>query len=154
MVKIFGDFEFDDKSMKLSRTGQTVKLRGQALDLLLLLLEHPGELVTREEVQQRLWPDSNVEFEHSLDVVLNRLRAALGDSSKEPQYIQTVPKKGYRFVGLVRSAPIRSAPNDQQSIVAYGWVRKLGVYVAVAFLAAVTALAIVHTRYQKFVKPH
>src|SRR5215469_4108905 len=149
MVKIFGDFELDDRSMKLRRAGRTVRLGGQALDLLLLLLENPGELVTREAIQQRLWPDSNVEFEHSLHVALNRLRMALGDNSKEPRYIQTVPKKGYRFVEAVRSAS-----SVQQPVVAYGWIRKLGIYAAVALLAAVIALVIVHTRYDKFVRPH
>ena len=98
MVKTFGEFELDDRLRKLSRGGQTVRLTGQALDLLCLLIERPGELITREEIQRRLWPDSNVEFEHSLDVLLSRLRAVLGDSGKSPRYIETVPKKGYRFL--------------------------------------------------------
>src|SRR5262245_36932703 len=66
-MKFFGDFEFDEVSMKLSRSGQKVRLTGQALGLLVLLLERAGEVVTREDIQRKLWPDSSVEFEHSID---------------------------------------------------------------------------------------
>ena len=78
MVKTFGDFEFDDRRRGLRARGQPIKLTGQAVDLLYLLLERPGELITREEIERRLWPDRNVNFDHSLDVVVSRLRTVLG----------------------------------------------------------------------------
>jgi len=148
-MKFFGDFEFDDASMKLTRAGQRVRLTGQALGLLALLLEHPGEVVTREEIQRKLWPDSNVEFEHSIDVVLNRLRKALGDNSRDPRYVQTVPRNGYRFIEAVKSGPGRG-PLMVQS----GWIRRLRTYAAIALLAAAAAFLYARTRYDKLVRVH
>ena len=146
MVKTFGEFELNDRLRKLSRGGQPVGLTGQALDLLCLLIERPGELITREEIERRLWTDSHVDFEHSLDVLLSRLRAALGDSGRNPRYIETVPKRGYRFLEQVSSEgdgqPTEGVP---------GWIRKLGTYAAIAVLTAITAILIARTRYQKFV---
>ena len=98
MVKRFGDFEFDDRRRHLTAGAQRVRLTGQAVDLLCLLLERPGELITREEIERRLWPDCAVDLDHSLDVVLSRLRTVLGDKGASPRYIQTVPRKGYRFI--------------------------------------------------------
>ena len=146
MVKMFGEFELNDRLRKLSRGGQTVRLTGQAFDLLCLLLERPGELITRDEIQRRLWPDSNVEFEHSLDVLLSRLRAVLGDSGRSPRYIETVPKKGYRFLEQVTSEE-----NGQYAKGALSWLGRLGKYAAIAVLAAITAILIARTRYERFV---
>ena len=92
MVRIFGDFEFDDSRRCLTAGGHPVHLRGQTVDLLVLLLEKPGELRTRDELQRRLWPDRNVEFDHGLDVLVSRLRALLGERSPQPRYIETVPR--------------------------------------------------------------
>ena len=105
MVKTFGDFEFDDCRRRLRAGGQPVRFSGQAVDLLCLLLERPGELITREEIERRLWPDRNVDFNHSLDVVVSRLRTALGDKGSSPRYIETVPRKGYRFIEPVTAKP-------------------------------------------------
>ena len=82
-----------------------MSLHGQCLDLLVLMLDRPGQLITREEIRRILWPDSNVDFEHSLDVLVSRLRTALGDTSKTARYIQTVPRKGYRGEGLSTPRP-------------------------------------------------
>src|SRR5262245_43261089 len=98
MIKTFGEFQFDDERKLLVDGGRTVRLSSQTRELLSMLLERPGELVTREEIRQRLWPGTHVEFEHSLDVAMSRLRAALGGESKGVRYIDTVPRKGYRFV--------------------------------------------------------
>jgi DNA-binding winged helix-turn-helix (wHTH) protein len=149
MVRTFGDFELDDSLRKLSRGGQRVKLTGQALDLLCLLVERSGELITREEIKRELWPDSNVEFEHSLDVLVNRLRSVLGDSGKTPRYIETVPRKGYRFLEPVTCEHDRTNGTARQK-----WTRRLGTYAAIAILAAIAALMIVRTRYEKFVPRH
>ena len=75
-MKTFGDFEFDDRRRSLRVRGQQVRLSGQAIDLLCLLLEQPGQLITREEIERRLWPDRNVDFDHSLDVVVPPPQAA------------------------------------------------------------------------------
>jgi DNA-binding winged helix-turn-helix (wHTH) protein len=147
-MKSFGDFEFDERAMQLRRGGIPVSIHGQCLDLLVLMLDRAGQLVTREEIRHILWPDSNVDFEHSLDVLVNRLRMALEDSGKSARYIQTVPKKGYRFVEQVRVEP-----SDCEAAASVSRVRTFGRYAAVAVLAALIALMFAHTRYQKFVPP-
>ena len=147
MIKTFGNFEFDDRRRALATGGRPVKLSGQAVDLLCLLLERPGELITREEIERKLWPDRNVDFHHSLDVVVNRLRTLLGDKGTSPRYIETVPRKGYRFVEPVTTA----APEARSANEPHHWTRRLFPYAAVAMLAAILALAFVHSRYDKFV---
>jgi DNA-binding winged helix-turn-helix (wHTH) protein len=146
VVKTFGDFEFDDHRRRLWAGGQPVMLSGQALDLLCLLLERPGELTTREEIERRLWPDRNVDFNHSLDVIVSRLRTALGDKGANPRYIETVPRKGYRFVEPVTAkATIGGRIANRR--------RRLVTYAAVAILAAILAILFARTRYDKFVPP-
>ena len=148
-MKVFGDFEFDERSQRLRRGGSAVSLHGQCLDLLVLMLDRPGQLITREEIRRILWPDSNVDFEHSLDVLVSRLRTALGDTSKTARYIQTVPRKGYRFVEQVRFKP-----SGCEATTSVSWTRSFARYVAVAVLAALIAVVIANTHYQKFVPPH
>src|SRR5246127_3201998 len=98
----FGVFELDASSGELRRNGTLVKLREQPASILLLLLEHAGQMVTREQLRQHLWPsDTFVEFDHSLNSAVMKLREALGDSADKPLYIETIPKKGYRFVAPV-----------------------------------------------------
>jgi DNA-binding winged helix-turn-helix (wHTH) protein len=146
VVKTFGDFEFDDRRRSLKAGGQLVRLSGQAVDLLCLLLERPGELITREEIERRLWPDRNVDFHHSLDVVVSRLRTVLGDKGASPRYIETVPRKGYRFIEPVTARPEARPANEPRP-----WSRRLVAYAAVAILAAILAILFAHTRYDKFV---
>lgn len=146
MVKRFGDFEFDDRRRHLRAGGQAVRLRGQAVDLLCLLLERPGELIPREEIERRLWPDRNVDFGHSLDVVVSRLRTVLGDKGSTPRYIETVPRKGYRFIEPVTGEP-EARPARRH------WSRRLVPYAAVAILAAIVAIVFARTRYDTFVPP-
>ncbi len=106
----FGVFELDASSGELRRNGTVVKLREQPARILLLLLEHAGQMVTREQLRERLWPsDTFVDFDHSLNSAVMKLREALGDSADKPLYIETIPKKGYRFV-----APV-SQPGDTQN---------------------------------------
>jgi DNA-binding winged helix-turn-helix (wHTH) protein len=147
-MKVFGEFEFDERGMQLRRGGSIVSLNGQCLELLVLMLDRGGQLITREEIKRILWPDSNVDFEHSLDVLVNRLRLALGDSGKNARYIQTVPKKGYKFVEQVRYEP-----SGYEASSNFSWTRSLARYASIAILAALIALLIAHTRYQKFVPP-
>jgi DNA-binding winged helix-turn-helix (wHTH) protein len=146
VVKTFADFEFDDRRRALKGRGQPVRLSGQALDLLCLLLERPAELITREEIERRLWPGTTVNSDHSLDVVVSRLRTILGDKGPSPRYIETVPRRGYRFI-----EPVTARPEAQPGDATRHWRRRLVTYAAVAILAAIAAIALMRMRYDKFV---
>ena len=101
----FGVFEVDTRREELRRSGTTVKMREQSFRILVYLLEHAGEIVTREELRRILWPsDTFVDFDHSLNTAVMKLRDALGDSTDAPLYIETIPKRGYRFIAPVASA--------------------------------------------------
>ena len=98
-VVSFGAYEFSAESGQLRKEGMRVRLEGQPLAILQMLLGRPGEIVTREELQKKLWPgDTFVDFEHSLNAAVKRLRAALNDSADQPRYIETLARRGYRFV--------------------------------------------------------
>jgi len=146
VAKTFGEFEFDERRRRLSAGGQTVRLTGQALDLLYLLLERPGELVTREEIERRLWPNTTVDFHHSLDVVISRLRTVLGDNGANSRYIETVPRKGYRFI-----EPVSARPADRPANHPRHWSRPFLAYAAIALLAAILAILFARTRYDRLV---
>ncbi len=107
----FGVFEVDRDACSLSSGGSRIKLQQQPFDLLLVLLEQPGRLVSRDELRERMWPsDTFVDFDHGLNIAVNKLRAALSDSADGPRFIETVPRRGYRFIGKVEPEPIASAP--------------------------------------------
>ena len=98
----FGSFELDPHAGELRKSGVLVGLQEQSLKVLVELLERPGDLVTRDQLRQRLWPNGTfVDFEHGLNAVINRLRETLGDSADSPRFIQTVPRRGYRFIAPV-----------------------------------------------------
>jgi TolB-like protein/DNA-binding winged helix-turn-helix (wHTH) protein/Tfp pilus assembly protein PilF len=100
----FGLFELDLRSGELSKQGRKVRLEGQPVQILTCLLEKPGELVTREELRQKLWPaDTFVNFEHGLNAAVKRLRQALNDSADNPRFVETLPRRGYRFLAPVES---------------------------------------------------
>ncbi len=95
----FASFELDVRSRELRHGTNCVRLQDQPFEILRLMLEHPGDVVTREELQQRLWPDGTfVDFEHSLNAAVKRLRAALGDDADNPRFVETLPRRGYRFI--------------------------------------------------------
>jgi DNA-binding winged helix-turn-helix (wHTH) protein len=95
----FESFSLDSRTGELSHNGTRTPLREQPLQLLLALLEHPGELVTREQLVSRLWPAGTfVDFDRGLNKAINHLREALGDSAEEPHFIETFPRRGYRFI--------------------------------------------------------
>jgi len=119
----FGNFELDVRSRELRCLKErpqgvpgdgvsSVRLQEQPLEILRLMLERPGEVITRDELRQRLWPEGTfVDFEHSLNAAIKRLRAALGDDADKPTFIETVPRRGYRFVGSVPGArAVTAAP--------------------------------------------
>jgi TolB-like protein/DNA-binding winged helix-turn-helix (wHTH) protein len=105
----FGTFELNPTSGELRRRGFRIALQDQPLRILIALLERPGEVVGRDQLCRRLWPDGTfVDFEHSLNAAVRRLRAALGDDADVPRFVETVHKRGYRFLGLRAAAPDRA----------------------------------------------
>jgi DNA-binding winged helix-turn-helix (wHTH) protein len=98
----FGPFEADLKTRELWKGGMKLKLGGQPFEILTMLVERPGQLVTRDELKKRIWSeDTFVDFSHGLNAAVNKLREALSDSVEEPKYIETLPRRGYRFVGKI-----------------------------------------------------
>src|SRR6476469_5689656 len=91
----FGVFEVDLRTAELRRDGVLIKLQEQPFRLLVYLLEHAGELVTREELQRALWPAEFVDFDHSLNTAVRKLRAALDDSAENPRFVETLARRGY-----------------------------------------------------------
>ncbi len=99
----FGAFEVDLKAGELRKNGLKVRLSGQPFEILAMLLERPGEVVTREELQQRLWPEGTfVDFDHSLNTAINKIRESLGDSAENPRFVETLARRGYRFIAPVQ----------------------------------------------------
>src|ERR1700756_3337156 len=98
----FGEFELDDFARELRRQGTRLRLQDQPLQLLQILLQRPGEIVTREELQQKVWPsDTFVDFDHGINNAIKRLREALGDTADTPRFVETLPRRGYRFIGKI-----------------------------------------------------
>jgi len=108
----FGIFEVNPRTGELRSKGSRVKLQDQPLQVLLAVLEKPGEVVTREELRARLWPaDTFVDFDHGLNAAVKRLRDALGDTAENPRYIETLPRRGYRFI----AAAVPEAPQPEKT---------------------------------------
>src|SRR3954449_3557479 len=99
----FGLFEADRATGELRKAGLRIHLQEQPFRLLLLLLEHHGEVVSRSELRQRIWGDTYVDFEEGLNTAVRKLRDALGDSAGNPRFIETLPRRGYRFIAPVES---------------------------------------------------
>ena len=129
----FGPFELNAVTGELHRTGNLVRLSGQPLRILVALLTHPGELVTREQLRDELWTESTyVDFEHGLNAAMNKLRRALGDAAENPRYIETHPGRGYRFIGTLQNreslngappaAMLSTAPPVERGIRPWWWV--------------------------------
>jgi len=107
----FGSFEADLHTQELRKHGVRLRVPGQSFQVLLMLLTRPGNLVTREELQRALWPsDTFVDFDHGLSAAVNRLRDALGDSADQPLYIETLPRRGYRFIGPIETPKLATEP--------------------------------------------
>jgi len=159
----FGVFEVDPVSGELRKSGTRLRLQEQPFQTLLLLMERSGEVVSREELRQKLWPaDTFVDFDHSLNTIINKLREVLGDSASSPRFIETLAKRGYRFLpavevitdhgekaGLVGSTPtapdqpVRN-PSPSTSVltrpedlprVPQAWVRVLFLLIQVMYLS-------------------
>src|SRR4051812_23214355 len=101
----FGHFELEPHTGILRKHGVRLRLQEQPFGVLLMLLEKPGEPVTREELQHRIWPGAEFgDFEHSLNISIHKIRQALGDSANAPRFVETLPRRGYRFIARVQSA--------------------------------------------------
>jgi DNA-binding winged helix-turn-helix (wHTH) protein len=108
----FDVFEVDLRAQELYKGGRKIKLQIQPFQVLAMMLERPGEVVTREEMQKRLWPaDTFVDFDHSVNTAIKKLRQALGDDKNKPRFVETLPKRGYRFLATVKGpvGPSRQA---------------------------------------------
>jgi eukaryotic-like serine/threonine-protein kinase len=128
----FGDFELDVRAGELRRRGIRIRFQDQSFQILLMLLDNPGEVVLRDEIRRKLWPnDTIVEFDHSINAAIRRLRNSLGESADEPRYIETLAKRGYRFVGQVdderpRLAEEPTSTAEATTLAHYRLIDKLG----------------------------
>ncbi len=109
----FGAFEADLSAGELRKSGRRIRLQEQPFQILALLLERPGEVITREEVRQKLWAaDTFVDFDHSLNTAIKKVREALGDSASSPRFVETIARRGYRFLAPVEWADASPKPAD------------------------------------------
>ena len=112
----FGEFQLDIEAAELRNNGSKTSLQGQPLQILLVLLENPGRLVTRDELKKELWPsDTFVDFDQSLNRAVNRLREALADSAEQPRFVETLPRRGYRFIAPVTKDGLSEAAACEQA---------------------------------------
>jgi DNA-binding winged helix-turn-helix (wHTH) protein len=120
-VARFGLFELDLTAGELRKSGVKLRLQGQPFQVLALLLERVGDVVTREELQQKLWPsDTFVDFDHSLNTAINKVREALGDSASSPRFVETLARRGYRFIAPVQTDAAKDALGAGDGVVAAG----------------------------------
>jgi Tol biopolymer transport system component/DNA-binding winged helix-turn-helix (wHTH) protein len=106
----FGVFEVDLRTGELRKAGVKLKFSGQPFQVLAILLERPGDVITREELQKRLWPDTFVDTERNLNTAINKIREVLGDSAESPSYVETLPRRGYRFIAPINGGVLSSDP--------------------------------------------
>ena len=136
----FGTFEVDVRAGELRKAGVKLRLTGQPFQVLAILLERPGGVVTREELQKRLWPDTFVDVDHNLNTAINKIREVLGDSAESPRFVETLPRRGYRFVAPVEGTqttevPVGSGVRQESRM---PWVRRTSIlFVVLVLLAAV-----------------
>ena len=137
----FGPFEVRPSSGELLKSGLHLKLSPQPFRLLVMLVSRPGELITREEIQDALWSDgTTVEFDQSLNFCIRQIRAALGEDAREPKYIETLPKRGYRFIASVTGTAVRLDAKPEPAAAPVPASRRPAVWVTLAIIAAMAAL--------------
>ncbi len=142
----FGVFELDPQAGELRKKGMKIRLQGQPVEILAMLLQRPGETITREELQKKLWPaDTFVDFEQGLNNAMKRLRAALDDSAESPRFVETLPRHGYRFIGSLngsRQIPVAEAKSTSRLRL----VRRAGSLGALAAIATAAMLVGLNVR--------
>jgi cholera toxin transcriptional activator len=118
----FGVYEVDLVSGELRKNGTRIRLQEQPFQVLTMLLERPGEMVTREELRSKLWPaDTFVDFDHSLNTAVNKLREALGDAAANPRFVQTVARRGYRFIAPLQGNGVASGKTEGSAATGLAW---------------------------------
>ena len=111
----FGAFELDARTRELRKSGLRIRCQEQPLQVLAALLARPGELLTREELRQMVWPeDTFVDFDHALTTAVKKIRLALNDDADSPRYLETVPRHGYRFIAPVQTEMTTPQPNEKR----------------------------------------
>src|SRR3984893_3241459 len=152
----FGVFELDRRAGELRKKGMKVKLQGQPVEILVMLLERPGETVTREDLQKKIWAaDTFVDFEQGLNNAMKRLRAALDDDAERPHFIETLPRRGYRFIGSVNGSEQALTAERKTTRSAGALVRlpALGALAVFAVAAALVGLNVHGWRERIFMRP-
>src|SRR5437899_9267170 len=148
----FGVFQVDLRAGELFKQGIKIKLQQQPFRVLALLLEHPGEVVTREDLRQAIWPAGTfVEFDVGVDAAIHKLRTALGDSAENPRLVETLPRRGYRFIATVDGAIAEEASTAARAVP--GWSRALrrlavGAAAVAGILGVVVGMAILARRHR------
>jgi TolB-like protein len=117
-VVSFGIFEVDFQSRRLRKRGMRIRVEEQPFQILEILLNRPGQVVTRKALCEKLWPNTIVGYEHSLNTAVNKMRELLGDSAQSPRFIETVPRVGYRFIAPVRKLQRASSPGEKKMLMA------------------------------------
>jgi len=138
----FGAFEADLQTGELRKNGVRLKFSGQPFQVLAILLERRGEAVTREELQKRLWPDTFVDVERNLNTAVNKIREMLGDSAENPRFVETLPRRGYRFIGELKvqdPVVVLVEPIGQPNARPRQWVR-FAVPIAIAAVIVVSVV--------------
>ena len=140
----FGPFEVDLAAGELRKGGVKLKLAGQPFQVLVILLEHPGQVVSREELQKRLWPDTFVDADHNLNTAINKIREVLGDSAESPRFVETLPRRSYRFIAPVegRQTTLVTVDTGQSQESRMSWVRRATILFVVMVLLAVAGVFI------------
>jgi TolB-like protein/DNA-binding winged helix-turn-helix (wHTH) protein/Flp pilus assembly protein TadD len=146
----FDSFELDLRAAELRRNGTKLRLQGQPIQVLAILLDRAGELVTREELREQIWAaETFVDFDHGLHNAISRIREVLGDSAGTPRFIETLPRRGYRFIGSVEKAgvpePLQAAPKEHgaEVPVVAAHTKSRGTLIAAVLVMAVIAAALV-----------
>src|SRR5271170_375806 len=142
----FGSFEVDLRSGELRKTGVKQKFGGQPFQVLSILLERPGEVVTREELRKRLWPDTFVDVDHNLNTAINKIREVLGDSAESPRFVETLPRRGYRFIGELEApvqpvVPVVTVEPDRGSHSRQTWLKIAAGVLAISVVALAAGVA-------------
>src|SRR5215467_4907617 len=114
----FGVFEADRETGELRKQGRRLPLQGQPFEILLMLLERPGELIPRTQIRERLWPEGTfVDFDHSLNTAVNKIREVLGDSASSPRFVETLARRGYRFIAPVNGIDLMAPPSPRAAVI-------------------------------------
>src|SRR5580704_11236814 len=112
----FGPFSFDPGTLELRKGARVLRLQDQPSRLLNVLVERPGDLVTREQIRDLLWPGVSIEYDYALNTAIRKIRSVLSDSADQPRYIETIPKRGYRFIAELETEQARPAGNEQAEV--------------------------------------